>query len=97
MVPEDRAVDLVWPKPLSHTLLDAVTRREAYRLGPGGEAVIHKVHAVLQRAWPHSDRAGRPRSGRASLPLARPDPLPRGVLRCCLRPRRKGWVCAQLP
>ena len=52
MVPEDGAVDLVRPQPLSHTLLDAVTRREAHRRRPGGEAVVHKVHTVLQRPRP---------------------------------------------
>lgn len=49
MVPEHGAVDLVGPQPLSHALLDTVACREAHRLGPGWKAVIHEVHAVLQR------------------------------------------------
>lgn len=56
MVPEDRAVDLMRPQPLLNTLLDAVTHREAHRLGPGWEAVIHEVHAVLQRPQPYTLR-----------------------------------------
>lgn len=49
MVPEDGAIDLVGPQPLSHTLLDTVTHREAHRFRPRREAVIYKVHAVLQK------------------------------------------------
>lgn len=56
MVPEDGAIDLVGPQPLSHTLLDTVTHREAHRFRPRGEAVIYKVHAVLQKPQPHTFR-----------------------------------------
>lgn len=58
MVPEHGAIDLVRPQPLTHALLDTVTHGEAHRRRPRGEAVVHKVHAVLQRPWPQL-RAGR--------------------------------------
>lgn len=40
------------PQPLFHSLLDAVAHWEADRCRPGGEAVIHKVHTILQGPWP---------------------------------------------
>lgn len=52
MVPEDRAVDFVGSQPLFHSLLDAVAHWEADRCRPGREAVIHKVHTILQGPWP---------------------------------------------
>lgn len=51
VVPEDRAVDFMGPQPLFHSLLDAVTHWKADRCRSGGEAVIHKVHTILQGPW----------------------------------------------
>lgn len=86
VVPEDRAVDFVGPQPLFHSLLDAVAHWEADRCRPGGEAVIHKVHTILQGPWPDTQAGqGSLRPRMIPLYLLGEDPSPQGSF------RRLGW------
>lgn len=82
VVPEDRAVDFVGPQPLFHSLLDAVAHWEADRCRPGGEAVIHKVHTILQGPWPDTQAGqGSLRPRMIPLYLLGEDPSPQGSFR----------------